>query len=443
MGNGNGVPRTFDDLVVPAYYRAIDLFNARVARELWLVGGRASIKSTVAAYLVALLVMAHRGVSAMVMRKHSVDIRTSVYPNIRQCVRWLSELWPEQRLLERWRFREDCRFMTFDGNRGIVFHGLDDPQKRKSEKPPWGGYFGGMWCEELDEFSPDEISSVRKSVLRGGEVGQSIYTFNPPPSSASWTNAEAARVKEGRYVFRTTYLDVLPYHPEWLGETFLKDAEDLKRSDERRYRHELLGEATGTGGEIFTNVVAGEITDAQIAEFRERGQSRIGIDFGFTNDPTVILQSAYVKEEETIYVFGEWRRHGQFTAQIHEAIVALGIQREAMVADSAEKRVIGELRYRGDNVRASWKSPKGWREDGLRWLRSRRRIVVDTLRCPGAWNELLHYEYDRYGNGDFKTEYPDGNDHAIDSLRYAHETDIRRGLIQFTSTPVGKKRVFG
>ena len=435
-------PRSFDDLIVPAYHRAFDLFVSRTTRELWLAGGRASIKSTVAAYLVALLMMMHRGVSAMVLRKHSVDIRTSVYPQIRQSIAWLAAKFPEQRIEERWKFREDGRLMTFDGSRGIVFHGLDDPQKRKSEKPPWGGYFGGLWCEELDEFSPDEISSVRKSVLRGGPIGQSIYTFNPPQSSAAWVNAESARSKPGRHVFKTTYLDILPFHPEWLGDTFLKDAEDLKASDEKRYRHELLGEATGTGGEIFTNVEAGVITDEMVAAFRERGQSRIGIDFGFTNDPTVILQSAYVPEERTIYVFGEWRRHGQFTEQIHEAIVSLGIQRDVMIADSAEKRVIGELRYRGDNVRASWKSPAGWREDGLRWLRSRRRIVVDTARCPGAWGELVHYEYDRYGNGEFKTQYPDGNDHAIDALRYGHETDIRRGMIQFASMPVGKKRVF-
>lgn len=123
-------PRTFDDLVVPAYHRANDLFFSGLAKQLWLTGGRASIKSTDAGYLIPLGVMAHPGVSAMALRVHGVDLKTSVYPNIKQCITWLSELWPEQRLLERWRFREDCRFMTFDGNRGIVFHGLDDPDRK-------------------------------------------------------------------------------------------------------------------------------------------------------------------------------------------------------------------------------------------------------------------------------------------------------------------------
>ena len=38
------------------------------------------------------------------------------------------------------------------------------------------------------------------------------------------------------------------------GAQFLAEAEHLKETDERAYRHEYLGEAVGTGGNVFENL---------------------------------------------------------------------------------------------------------------------------------------------------------------------------------------------
>jgi len=420
-------PRTFDDLVVPAYHRPNDLFFSGLAKQLWLTGGRASIKSTDAGYLIPLGVMAHPGVSAMALRVHGVDLKTSVYPNIKQCITWLSDLWPEQRLLERWRFREDCRFMTFDGNRGIVFHGLDDPTKRKSEKPPWGGYFGYMWCEELDEFDPEAIKSLRKSVLRGGEIGQSIYTFNPPKSKSAWVNAEAARPAPGKYVFKTTFLDVLPHHPEWLGATFIEEAMQAKAENSVEWRWELMGEAVGSGGEIFPLCEQGEITDEMIARFKGNGMARYGLDFGFTNHPTILTESAYDPKDKTIYVwYGKYLYHA-FEEDIAEEIRGRGLQNAIINADRAEDRAIAKIRNLGiPNIRPCWKSPDGWRDAGIRFL-AQHRIVIDARprRAKDAWNEMSVYAHKRYKNGDLHSDYPKEGDDAADSVRYGLEPDIR------------------
>ena len=418
--------QAFDDLIVPAYYRAVDLFLAFVTRELWLIGGRASIKSTVAAYLIVLLVMMNRSVSAMVVRKCSVDIKTSVYPNIKQCIEWLSEKFPEQRLLERWKFREDGRFMTFDGNRGIVFHGLDDDQKRKSEKPPWGGYFGGLWAEETDQFGADELSSLRKSVLRGGPIGISIYTCNPPRSKRHWVNREAARYKTGRHVFKTTFLDVLPYHPEWLGPTFIEEAMQAKAENGDEWNWELMGNAIGTGTEIFPKCVQGEITDEQIAAFKRDGLARYGLDFGFTSHPTVLTESAYVEAEKTIYIWYGKYRHRAFEEDIEDEIEERGLENEAIVADSAEDRAIAKLRQLGaKKIRGCWKAD-GWREAGIRFI-AKCRIVIDSrpFRAKDVWDEMSVYASATYKNGDIKEGYPKEKDDAMDSVRYAQEDVIK------------------
>lgn len=437
------VKRLFDDLIVPAYYRAVDLFLSLVTRELWLIGGRASIKSTVAAYLIVLLVMMNRGVSAMVLRKHSVDIRTSVYPNIKQCIEWLAEKFPEQRLLERWKFREDGRFMTFDGNRGIVFHGLDDPQKRKSEKPPWGGYFGGLWCEELDEFGREEIRSLRKSVLRGGPIGVSIYTFNPPRSKRHWVNKAAARYKPGRHVFKTTFLDVLPHHPEWLGQTFIEEAMQAKAENGDEWNWELMGNAVGTGTEIFPKCEQGEITDEQIAAFKRDGLARYGLDFGFTSHPTVLTESAFVESEKTIYIWYGKYSHRAFEEDIADEIKERGLEDEEIVADSAEDRAIAKIRALGaKKIRGCWKSPDGWREAGIRFM-AKCRIVIDSRphRAKDVWDEMSVYAFATYVNGDLKEGFPKVGDDGMDSVRYGIEDVIKKHYKpKMWTLPQGYKR---
>ena len=418
---------SFDDLVVPAYHRANDLWFSGLAKQLWLTGGRASIKSTDAGYLVPMLVMMHPNVSAMACRQHGVDLKTSVYPNIKQCITWLAEKFPEQRLLERWKFREDCRFMTFDGNRGIVFHGVDDPTKRKSEKPPWGGYFGCLWLEELDEFDREAVKSLRKSVLRGGPIGQSIYTFNPPKSKSAWVNAEAARPAPGKYVFKTTFLDVLPYHPEWLGDTFIEEAMQARRDNSVEWRWELMGEATGSGGEIFPLVEQGEISEERIAYFKENGMARYGLDFGFTNHPTILTECAYDPSDKTIYVwYGRYLYHA-FEEDIAREIAGRGLTGEVINADRAEDRAIAKIMNLGvPKIRPCWKSPNGWREVGIRFI-AQHRCVIDARigRAKDVWNEMSRYEHKRYKNGDLHTEYPKEGDDAADSVRYALEPDIR------------------
>lgn len=74
--------------------------------------------------------------------------------------------------------------------------------------------------------------------------------------------------------------------------------------------------------------------------------------------------------------------------------------------------------------------------EGLRWLRKLYRIVVDPRRCPVATKEFTQYEYERTGRGELTDRYPDRDNHTIDAVRYALETDILYGgAAAFVSPP--------
>ena len=154
----------------------------------------------------------------------------------------------------------------------IYFRGADKPEKIKSIKPVFG-YIGILWFEELDQFMGQEsIRKIEQSVLRGGELAWEFKTYNPPRTAANWVNIYSQIPKENQLIHHSTYLDV---PPEWLGKTFLDEAEHLKRVNPLAYEHEYMGAVTGTGGLVFENVVAREITDEEIAQFDQVGE---GID---------------------------------------------------------------------------------------------------------------------------------------------------------------------
>ena len=55
----------------------------------------------------------------------------------------------------------------------------------------------------------------------------------------------------------------------------------------------------------------------------------------------------------------------------------------------------------------------------MKWLQSLVEIVIDPVDCPETAKEFTKYEYERDRDGKVIEGYPDANNHAIDSVRYA------------------------
>lgn len=204
--------------------------------------------------------------------------------------------------------------------------------------------------------------------------------------------------------------------PEWLGDTFLKQAERLKKRDERAYRHMYLGEAVGTGGQVFNNVTLRPV------EAEEWGRFSIvyaGLDFGFASDPDALVLCGYERRSRRLFLYKEHVRTGQSLRALGEACGALG-QGRIIRCDSAAPREIAELRRLGVQAIPARKGA-GSVEHGIRWLKERDEIVIDPANCPRAAKEFSTYEYARDKGGAFLSECPDKDNHTIDAVRYALE----------------------
>lgn len=377
----------------------------------WLEGGRGSTKSSFISLEIPQILVRNPLCHAVVLRKCANTLKGSVYGQMQWALDKLG-------MSSKFKYLTAPPEMIYkETGQRILFLGVDDPQKIKSLKLPFG-YVGVVWYEELDSFAGmEEVRSVNQSLLRGGSDYWVFCSFNPPKTVDNWVNAEKLIKDKDRLVHHSTYLEV---PKKWLGDEFFIAAEKLKKRNEMLYRHEYLGEVTGTGGAVFQNVEAVKISDEQISMF---DRPLYGLDFGFAVDPLAFVACHYNRHHETLYIYDEIYEVGLKNKNAVQMMKNVCSNRR-VTADSAEPRTIAEMRDLGLNVSGARKGPDSI-EHGIRWLQNLQHIYVDKERCPNAYRELIGYEYAQNKQGQFISGYPDKNNHAIDAIRYATESIVR------------------
>lgn len=381
----------------------------------WLEGGRGSTKSSDISIEIPQILIKNPDCHAVVLRKVGNTIKNSVYPQMQWGIDALG-------LTDKFRFKTSPHEITYKRTgQKILFFGVDDPQKIKSIKLPFG-YVGICWMEELDQFSGmEEIRNLNQSLLRGGPVFWEFCSFNPPKSQNNWVNEEKLFDDPDRLVHHSTYLGV---PREWLGERFFEDAEKLKIKNEMAYRHEYLGEVTGTGSAVFENVEDMGMSDELVGNF---DRLYYGLDFGFAVDPLAYVAMYYDSMREDLYIFDELYRQKMTNSQAAKAI-KLRISGGRILADAAEPKSIAEMSDYGLRISGARKGPDSV-DFGMRWLQNRAHIYIDKRRCPNTYKEFVAYEYERNKDGQFISAYPDVNNHSIDAVRYGLSEIMNRDKI--------------
>ncbi len=381
----------------------------------WLEGGRGSTKSSDISVEIPQLLIMNPECHAVVLRKIGNTIKNSVYPQMQWGIDALG-------LTSKFRFKTSPHEITYKKTgQKILFFGVDDPQKIKSIKLPFG-YVGIVWCEELDQFSGmEEIRNLNQSLLRGGPRFWEFCSFNPPKSQNNWVNEEKLFDDPDRLVHHSTYLGV---PKEWLGDRFFEDAEKLKARNETAYRHEYLGEVTGTGGAVFENVEEMTMSDKLVRTFDRR---YYGLDFGFAVDPLAFVAMYYDAKHEDLYIFDEIYQQKMTNGQAAELITTRS-NHGRILADSAEPKSIAEMAVLGLRISGARKGPDSI-DFGMKWLQGRNRIYIDKRRCPNTYKEFITYEYEHNKDGQFVSAYPDANNHSIDAVRYGLSEIMNRDKI--------------
>lgn len=403
------------DIIGPAFYDLHKYVKTNAYTHYWLKGGRGSLKSSFIGTEIPLGIMrdAKRGVmsNAVVIRRVKDTLRGSVYEQIKWGIFML-------KAEEDWDIPESKLQMTYrPTGQQIIFKGADNPKKLKSIKV-FVGYVKYVWYEECDEFETyDKITNINQSLLRGGHEYCVFYSFNPPESQRNWCNRQVLVKRDDTYVSHTTYLQA---PPQWLGEQFLIEADHMKETKPDKYRHDYLGEVTGTGSEVFTNLDIREITDEEIQVF---DRLKNGLDFGYAGDPLAYVKANYDKTRRRLFIFGEVYGTRLSNAKAVKLIKEINPLNKLVTADSAEPRTINEFKLLGLNIIGAKKGADSV-DNGIKFLQDLDKIIIDPIRCPNAAREFNDYEIEMDRDGNLRGEFPDRNNHTIDAVRYAIENEI-------------------
>ena len=141
-----------------------------------------------------------------------------------------------------------------------------------------------------------------------------------------------------------------------------------------------------------------------------------------------------------LYIFGEIRcnrKGNEETAQMIKdtfnrtfetsdgRTVEESVYDSNIICDSQENKSVADYKAFDLPARAAVKGP-GSVSYSMKWLQRLKKIVIDPVRCPATAKEFAEYEYERDKDGNIISGYPDMNNHAIDSVRYATQPVWKR-----------------
>lgn len=197
----------------------------------------------------------------------------------------------------------------------------------------------------------------------------------------------------------TSYID----NKDNLSQSFLDQVLRIKETNPEKYNHVILGGWLDKAEGVI-------ITNWKIGKFEDNGKTIFGQDFGFSVDPSTLIEISLFPSQKKIYLKECFYKAGMVTSDIFEANKAYAGSK-LIVADSAEPRLIEELKQKGLNIIEAVKGP-GSVTAGIALLQDY-ELIVD----PSSLN--LIKELNNYVWNDKKSGTPvDAWNHLIDPIRY-------------------------
>jgi phage terminase large subunit len=144
----------------------------------------------------------------------------------------------------------------------------------------------------------------------------------------------------------------------------------------------------------------------------EARRERIGLDFGYTNDPTAIVGIYYYNGG---YILDEiCYQKGMSNKQIADTL--LPYASDLTIADSAEPKSIDEIKFHGINIQPAEKG-QGSVLQGIQFIQDQKISV--TKRSANIIKEYGCYLW-KVDRNDVVINVPEGGlDHTLDAIRYA------------------------
>ena len=282
--------------------------------------------------------------------------------------------------------------------------------------------FDRAWFEEAQNASDKSLTLLRPTIRK--PRSQLWFGWNPKHATDPIDALlRGPNPPPGSVVVEANYMDN-PFLPDVLREEMEYD----KRRDPDKYAHVWLGKyEQNSEARVFKNWTIEEFEVDPTAVIRQ------GADWGFSVDPTVLVQSYIVGRK--LYVPYEAYRVGCEIVDTPDLFMTVpDAEKWPITADSARPETISHMRSHGfPKIMPAVKGP-GSLEEGVEFLKS--FDIVVHPRCKHLIDELSLYCYktDQLTNLVLPV-LADRDNHVIDALRYACEGARRAMKVQKPAAP--------
>jgi phage terminase large subunit len=277
------------------------------------------------------------------------------------------------------------------GNHTVEFLSVDEPQKIRGRKR------NICYINEGNEL---DYEDYRQLLMRTED--EMIIDFNPS-DPIHWIYDEVVN-RDDCETWITTYQD-----NKFLPAELVAEIERLKERDPDYWR--VYGEgkrAVFSERQIFPKWK--QIPKDNFPEFDE---VFYGLDFGYAQDPTAIVQIAKVKDR--LYLHEVCYKKGMTNRDIAEFIKSNKYDQDLFYCDSAEPKSIEELRQMDILAKPAIKGT-GSINAGISLLKE--YDVFYSFESKNLHNEFQFYFWEQLKDGTIINKPIDKQNHLMDAIRY-------------------------
>lgn len=272
--------------------------------------------------------------------------------------------------------------------------------------------------DEAEELNDEDIfDKIDYSIRHNVKQNRVILILNPATKEHFIYKRffEQKEVQEGSTLIKkdttfihSSYLD----NYENLSQSFLDQIEQIKLNNPKKYEHVILGGWLDKAeGVVFTNWRFGTFNPDNL-------QTSFGQDYGFSIDPTTLVEVAIDRKQKRIYLKEHLYKPKLTTSEIaHINKTICG--NKLIVADSAEPRLIDELVKQGCRIVGTTKGA-GSISAGIAIMQDYELIVEGE----NIGKELNNYVYTDKGSKLFL----DAWNHILDAARYNISYNLTGGF---------------
>lgn len=319
-----------------------------------------------------------------IVRKTFPALRTSALRDFKDLMQNMG-IWED----DRWMATEHT--YTFDNGSIIEFFSVDSAEKLKGLRR------SHLWCDEANELTSEQFMQL---AIR--TTNKIILSYNPSFSQRHWILTELS-LRDDVETFITTYKDN-PFLP--LEQ--IRFIEKYKETNPRYWQTYGLGQFAINEKQIYDFEVVDEI-DYDTMEF-----VGFALDLGFVKDPSALV--SIWKFDDKILVDEHLYQKGLITSEIIQVLKAVVNERDKLIVDSAEPRLIDEIRRAGFPLVRAVKKGKDSVNFGIDLVK--KWSIVVPKHAKNLIEELYSYEWTADINGNPTNTPIDANNHLLDAMRY-------------------------